>query len=173
LTLSRDGYQEWTQEIRLDSPQLIRANLTPLADQSYEGGDSPGGASAAESEVDATLRGWADSLNGRDLGSNMSYYAEHLDTFLTMSDVSSDEVRATRTKLFGKYSSISINLSNIHINVDPAGSTAVVTLDIDYEFRGAKSLTGKAQNEIRLEKRGNRWLINNEKHIQTYFEASS
>lgn len=175
LTLSRDGYQDWKREITLDSSQMIRANLTPQAEEPpvEVSTDSAGVTSSSESEVDSMLRSWAGSLSNRDLDSNMSHYAERLDSFLTMGEVTHEQVRASRMKLFGKYSSISVKLSNIHINVDSSGTSAMVTLDNDYNFRGSKSLTGKAQNEIRLEKRGDRWLITSERHVQTYFETSS
>jgi len=171
LTLRREGYEDWTRELTVESSQMIRANLTPLIKEPIEPIEPEGDLkSAQEREIESTLQAWARSLSNKDLDGTMRYYAERLDTFLQYRDQSREQVRANRAKFFSRHISIDIQLSNIHINLDSTGTRATVTLDTTYNFRDPKVLTGSAQNELWLEKRGSSWLITSEKHIQTYYE---
>lgn len=179
LTLQHDGYEDWTQNFSLDSTHTVRASLTPVQVSAPEPAESApsdqstsSNQSTAQQEVISTMNNWAQSLRDKNLDRNVSFYADHVGTFLSMHDATPAQIRASRAKLFAKYDTLSVQLSNLYVNVDASGTSAVVTLDNTYNFRGRKYLDGSSQNEFRLEKRGGSWLITNERHIQTYHETS-
>jgi ketosteroid isomerase-like protein len=117
---------------------------------------------------------WAASLGKYDLEGHLSLYADHLDTFYQFSNVGKERVRSVRQAAYRKYfTSIDVQLSNMTVEINAAGTTATVTFDLTYAWRGdANSLTGKARNQIVMSKIGAQWLITSEKHLTTYYEDS-
>jgi ketosteroid isomerase-like protein len=117
-------------------------------------------------EIMTTLNGWTAATNARDLQTHMSYYADSLPVYYTYSNISRDGVRATRAPAFSKYSSLNVQLANIQIRVDAAGSFASVVFDKTWDFsNGKRHSTGSTQQMLSLSRSSGRWLITGEKDL--------
>jgi hypothetical protein len=128
---------------------------------------APVNTASAQSEVMAVVNGWAQSLRNQNINEHMKLYASKLTTYYTRNNVGADYVRAERERLFAQYSSINPRPSNISITFDQSGTRAYAVFDNTWSF---DSKSGKAQNELDMEKVGGVWLITAEKHLKTYYE---
>lgn len=128
--------------------------------------------SAAQTDIVSIMNQWADSLGRQDLEDNLKFYADHLDTFYQLYDVDKEKVRASRQTGFSRYySSVNIQLSDINVELDASSTTATVSYDSTYDWRGGtRFLTGKSRNEMTLSSINGEWRITSEKHIHTYYE---
>ena len=130
----------------------------------------PSAVDAAEKEVQAALDGWADTIRQRNLEEHMKYYADVLDSYYSATNVSRDRVRADRSAAFSKYSSMSMQITNVNISIDPSGVRAIATFDKTFDFRGdEKDFSGSGLNRFWLAKAGGRWRITGEKDLKTYY----
>ncbi|MBA3805272.1 MAG: hypothetical protein H0X14_06110 [Acidobacteria bacterium] len=145
------------------------ATTTPVA-QTRSPTPSPVNMTALRKDVTDALNGWAQSSMERDIDAHMSYYAGTLDIYYTKTNVSASVVRADRQRAYDTYSKLDIELSNILITPDPAGQLANAILDKTWSFENdEKSTSGSVQQEIRLAKKDDRWLIIGEKDVQVYY----
>lgn len=160
LTLQRDGYEEWSQSITLNSDQVVRATLVSIHTGVEE--------TSSEDQVREALEGWAASIRSANIEEHMSYYANMLDTYYNLSAVSSDRVRGDRLKAFGKFSSLDIQISNVNVQVSVDGQSAVAIFDKLFDFRGEKHFSGSVQNELRFMMINGSWRITGEKELQVY-----
>ncbi len=164
LIVRRDGYREWKQNVQLTADQKLEVTLTsaPIADQS---------AASADFDVKNSLEGWAQSSRNRDIDGHLQYYAETLDFYYNRTMVPSSKVREDRTRAFAKFNYISIQLSNINIQLDSTGQRATVTLDKTFDFRGDNNafFNGSVQTLLALTKLGGSWLITGEKELKVYY----
>ena len=127
-------------------------------------------AAAAQKEVQAALDAWADTIRQRNLEEHMKYYAKVLDIYYNATNVSQDRVRADRSEAFSKYNSMSMQIANVDISIDPSGVRAIATFDKTFDFRGAeKDFSGSGLNRFWLAKAGGRWRITGEKDLKTYY----
>jgi hypothetical protein len=125
--------------------------------------------SSARREVMNALNGWTETMRRGDLDGHMAYYAETLHTYYMQSNYSASRVRTNVAKAFSKYDTFDVKLSNIQIEVDPSGLSAVATFDKTFVFSGASTYSGSGLNRFWLEKIGGRWLITGEKDLKTYY----
>ena len=129
-------------------------------------------ASAERERILALMEEWAASLRARDVERNVSFYDDYLDAFYQNPGYTKEDVRANRRKIFNRYSSsMNVTLSNIEVSFDPSGESAFIAYDNAYEWSGSSGLNGKSRNEMVMKKRGDRWLITSEQHINTYYES--
>lgn len=124
--------------------------------------------SKERNEVFQRLSSWKSSAESLDLDENIAHYAGVID-YYKKNGASSDFVRADKTRAFTRYDSINIKLTNVSIDVDPAGEEATVTLDKEWNFEGVKNSTGKVKQLIKMRKIDGQWLITAEKDLQVYF----
>jgi len=145
---------------------------TPLITPTPMATPSPINTSAARAEVMSVMNRWVDSLRRRNLYDNLRLYRDQLDAYYQYQDVGKEKVRASRQSYFDKYnSSVDVQLSDITIEFDQSGTTATVSYDNTYDWRGyTKFLTGKSRNEMVLSRINGEWLITSEKHISSYYE---
>jgi hypothetical protein len=125
--------------------------------------------SSARREVMNALNGWTETMRQGNLDGHMAYYADTLHTYYMQSNYSASRVRANVAKAFSKYDTFDVKLSNIQIEVDPSGTSAVATFDKTFVFSGATTYSGSGLNRFWLEKIGGRWLITGEKDLKTYY----
>jgi hypothetical protein len=125
--------------------------------------------SAARREVMNALNGWTETMRSADLNGHMSYYASTLHTYYMQSNYSASRVRDNVARAFSKYSTFDVRLSNIQIEVDPSGQSAIATFDKTFVFSGATNYSGSGLNRFWFEKIGGRWLITGEKDLKTYY----
>jgi ketosteroid isomerase-like protein len=124
--------------------------------------------SSARREVMDALNGWTETMRQGDLERHMAYYADTLHTYYMQSNYSASRVRANVAKAFSKYDTFDVKLSNIQIEIDPSGTSAVATFDKTFVFTGATTYSGSGLNKFWFEKIGGRWLITGEKDLKTY-----
>lgn len=164
LIVRRDGYREWKQNIQLTTDQKLDVTLTsaPIADQS---------ASSADNEIRNSIEGWAQSSRNRDIDGHLQYYADTLDFYYNRTMVPSSKVREDRMRAFAKFNYVSVQLSNINIQLDSTGQRATVTLDKTFDFRGDNDafFNGSVQALLALTKLGGSWLITGEKELKVYY----
>jgi hypothetical protein len=164
LIVRHEGYREWKQTVPVDADQKLDVTLTsaPIADQS---------ASSADAEIRNSLEGWAQSSRNRDIDGHLQYYADTLDFYYNRTMVPSSKVREDRTRAFAKFNYVSVQLSNISIQLDSTGQRATVTLDKTFDFRGDNNafFNGAVQAQLALTKLGGAWLITGEKELKVYY----
>jgi hypothetical protein len=125
---------------------------------------------AARREVAAALEGWRRTMINPDVGAHMSYYAPTLHTYYNARNVDADRVRSNVARAFQSYSTFDVRITNLQIEVDTSGETAVATFDKTFEFTSAeKRYAGSGLNKFWFEKIGGRWLITGEKDLKTYY----
>lgn len=124
--------------------------------------------SSARREVMAALNGWTETMKQGDLEGHMAYYADTLHTYYLQSNYSASRVRANVAKAFSKYETFDVKLSNMQIEIDPSGTSAIATFDKTFTFSGATTYSGSGLNRFWLEKIGGRWRITGEKDLKTY-----
>ena len=85
--------------------------------------------------------------------------------------VPSSKIREDRMRAFAKFNYISVQLSNINIQLDSTGQRATVTLDKTFDFRGDNNafFNGSVQALLALTKLGGSWLITGEKELKVYY----
>lgn len=123
----------------------------------------------ARREVMDALSGWTQTMRAADLNGHMAYYASTLRIYYMQSNYSASRVRDNVAKAFSRYSSFDVKLSNLQIEVDPSGQSAVATFDKTFVFSGATTYSGSGLNRFWFEKIGGRWLITGEKDLKTYY----
>jgi hypothetical protein len=143
---------------------------TPLATATPGSGTSSTDAATVRREVSNALNGWRQTMINPDVDAHMSYYADTLHTYYNASNVNVSRVRANVARAFSSYNTFDVRITNLQIEVDPAGEKAIATFDKTFEFRNAeKRYAGSGLNRFWLEKIGGRWLITGEKDLKTYY----
>lgn len=131
---------------------------------------TPGDTSAARTEVASALNGWRQTMINPDVDAHMSYYAPVLHTYYNARNADVSRVRSNVARAFSSYSTFDVRITNLQIEVDPSGQSAIATFDKTFEFRnGEKRYAGSGLNRFWFEKIGGRWLITGEKDLKTYY----
>ena len=119
-------------------------------------------------DVAARVVSWKSAAEARNLDNYMSNYAPTVD-YYSKKGASLSTVRADKQKAFTTYDSIKITLGNIVVKPAASGETATAVFDKEWIFSGAKYSAGKVQNELKLKKINNQWLIAGEKDLKVYY----
>src|SRR5215213_676209 len=120
-------------------------------------------------EVLSTLNTWVTALRARDFDKELSYYADTLDVFYSRRNVNAEFVRDLHYKLFTKYSTLDMQLTNINIQISQSGSNAVATFDKTFNFQGEKNYSGAVQSQWEWTKINGTWRITSEKDLKIYY----
>lgn len=164
VVVRHDGYRDWKQTIKLSGDQKLDVTLSsaPVFDEN---------SSSADSEVRNALEGWAQATRNRDVDSHMRYYADTLDYYYNRTQVASSKVRDDRNKAFQKFNYLSVQLTNINVQLDSTGQRATVVLDKTFDFRGDNdaAYSGSVQDQLTVTKLGGAWLITGEKELKVYY----
>jgi hypothetical protein len=158
VTIEHDGYENWTQDLSVESAQMIRAQLT--AEQRQMSSD--------ESEIIGIFQGWAASIERKDIDAHMRYYLDTLEKYYNLTYVSSSKVRDDRTRAFGKYQTLQVGLSNFNIQFDSSGQRVTALFDKNFDFRGERFYSGTVQNRMTLLRVGGEWRIIGEEELKIY-----
>ncbi len=121
-----------------------------------------------ESAISRAVGDWRENLRDKRLDGHMRLYADRLETYFRKSDVSSSFVRSDVSRLFQKYDSFNIEISNLRISGTPGGD-AVATFDSDFRFVGTKTHAGKVHSELRWRNINGEWKIVSQRDLRTYF----
>jgi len=164
VTVRRDGYREWKQSVKLNGDMTINPTLNPAPVIEEN-------SSSAEDEIKNALEGWAQSTRNRDIDAHMQYYADTLDYYYHLTLVPSSKVREDRSKAFAKFNYLSVQLSNMSVQLDSTGQRATVICDKAFDFRGDYNafFSGSVQDQLTVNKLGGAWLITGEKELKVYY----
>ena len=145
VIVRHDGYRDWKQNVSLKGDMKIQVTLSsaPVMDQS---------ADSAEYEIRNALEGWAQSTRNRDVDSHLRYYSDTLDYYYNRTLVPSSKVREDRIRAFAKFNYLSVQLSNMNIQLDSTGQRATVVFDKTFDFRGDNGAfyNGSVQDQATL-----------------------
>jgi ketosteroid isomerase-like protein len=168
LLVRAEGYRDWKQDVDLkgDASLAVKLSAAPVAEEDT---------SSSEGEVRTALDGWAQSIQNRDINAHMRYYADTLDYYYARTVVPSARVRDDREKAFQKFTWLSVQLSNLNLQMDSTGQRATAFFDKTFDFRGSDGnfFSGSVQNQLTLTKLGGAWLITGEKELKVYDVKSS
>jgi len=163
VLVRHDGYRDWKQTVKLSADQRVDVTLSsaPVMDNS----------GSADSEIRNALEGWAQTSRNRDIDGHLRYYSDTLDFYYNRTMVPSSKIRDDRTKAFAKFNYVSIQLTNMNVQLDSTGQRATVTLDKTFDFRGDNNAfyNGSVQDLLALTKLGGAWLITGEKELKVYY----
>jgi hypothetical protein len=116
----------------------------------------------ARVEITALLDRWITSLKSRNLKAQMSCYAPRLATYNGKRNVSREQVRAQKRKLFRLYTQIRrLELSDIDLGIGPAHATATALERWNFS-NDEVQWQGRALVDFGFEKTNSRWAINSE-----------
>ena len=119
-------------------------------------------------EVSERVNSWTSALVSRNLASYMNHYADTVDYF-NRNGASIATVRADKQRAFSIYNSFDVEVSNLRVTTDAAG-TATAVFDKEWYFEGdERSSEGKVQTQLRLRKIGGAWKITGEKDLKVYY----
>lgn len=142
---------------------------TPLiSSSSSNNANTTVNAEQVKSEVTQRLDSWKSASESLDLDAHMSHYAPTLD-YYNKKGASAAVVRADKQRAYTTYDSIQINLSNMTVTPDASGETATAVFDKEWNFSGARSSSGKVQQQLKLKKIGGQWLITGERDLKVYY----
>lgn len=146
------------------------ASATPTPQSTPQRTPQINDASTARTEVSNALNGWRQTMINPDVDAHMDYYADVLHTYYNARNADVSRVRANVARAFSNYSTFDVRITNLQIEVDPSGQTAIATFDKTFEFRsGEKRYAGSGLNRFWFEKINGRWLITGEKDLKTYY----
>lgn len=117
----------------------------------------------------AALNSWTAAIRARELNVELSYYAETLDVYYARRNISADFVRELHTRLFSKYATLDMRLSNINIDVSQSGWSATAVFDKTFNFQGEKNYSGAVQSRFDWTKINGVWRITGEQDLKTYY----
>jgi ketosteroid isomerase-like protein len=123
---------------------------------------------SVDAEVTSALSDWVSALEAHDLDAHMGYFADTLDTYHSLQNVSASRVRADLARAFSRYSTLSVRLSNLQVTVDRSNANAVVTFDKAWVFAngpGEKTFSGSVRQTVWLRQVNRRWLISGLKDL--------
>ncbi len=151
-----------------------RANAELIKSVESGGTASPPADTArVTSEVSDTIHAWAGATRAKLLDLHMIYYADKLDTYYRMSNVPASTVRADRARVFARYNSMDVELSDVKVTLDASGARATATFDKSWDFEAAdKNSIGSVRQQLTLSKVGGRWLITGEKDLEVHYTNS-
>jgi len=164
VVVRHDGYRDWKQIVSLKQNTKLDVTLSsaPVYDPN---------SSSADSEIRSMLEGWAQSTRNRDVDSHLRYYSDTLDYYYNRTLVPSSKVRDDRLRAFAKFNYLSVQLSNMNVQLDSTGQRATVVFDKTFDFRGDNNAfyNGSVQDQLTLTKLGGAWLITGEKEMRIYY----
>jgi protein kinase-like protein len=128
--------------------------------------------SVVRAAVKSTLEGWVTATKTGNVENCMSFFADRLDTYYSLKNVSSDKVRSDLIKAFSNYSTFDVQLSNVEIAADQSGTTATATFDKTFNFQGQKYYSGTVQQRLWFANLGGRWRIIGIRELRVYAKNS-
>jgi hypothetical protein len=130
-------------------------------------------AKTVQKEVNDVLENWKYSTMNGDLKEHLSCYADTVD-YYKAGIVGVERVRADREKAFQLYPQIEVSLNNIKVTPDASGTKATVILDKSWRFENEENFSeGSVQQQLKLAKINNRWLITGEKDLKVYYKTKN
>ncbi len=119
-------------------------------------------------DVSKKIMYWKSASESLDLDSHMSNYAGTVD-YYNRRGAPIAFVRKDKHRAFSKFDSISINITDISVSIDPSGEIATAVFDKEWVFDGASRSTGKVRSQLRFRNVNGEWMITGERDVKVYY----
>ena len=121
-----------------------------------------------KTEITNAIYGWKRASESRDIDATMRFYTDRTHYYLRR-DATKEFVRTDKLRFFSKYRNVSVELSNVQIDLSAEGATAQVVFDKEWVFDGDKNFSGKVRQALALRKLNGQWLIDTERDLKVYY----
>lgn len=119
-------------------------------------------------DISTSIYSWKSQAESHDLDSYMQNYAPTVHYYRkpgsSRAFVRSDKLRAFRT-----YSTMSIRITNMNVDVSGSGESATALFDKEWVFSGSQRSAGKVRQQLKFQNSGGRWLITSERDLKVYY----
>lgn len=167
---SSEGIKKPVENLASETPEIEDTpEKTPTPDEPEETPTPEVDLGEIKNDISDRISSWKSQTESQDLDDYMNGYADRVD-YYTKKGVSKNFIRNDKQRAFSKYDSIKFNLSNIRISPGSDGQTANVVFDKEWNFSGGgENSSGKVQQQLKLKKQGDSWLITSEKDLKVYY----
>jgi serine/threonine protein kinase/ketosteroid isomerase-like protein len=141
-------------------PTLEYATAEPVKDESQPESDE-----GEEKALRAVFDQWLAATNNRDLESQMNLYTAKMDAFYNSRNASLNAVRAHKSSVYTKASSIDMRASEPEILIEDDGQKATMRFHKKWIIKGKNSSRGEATQELKLLKTEDGWKITGERNV--------
>lgn len=119
--------------------------------------------------INASLNSWRASIEERDAERHLQHYGDQIETYYNASNVNQAFVLDDRRRAFERYETLKVQLINIDIYLE-SKDLATIVFDKTWDFKRAAGgfSNGLVQQEIKMRKTENRWLIFSERDLEVY-----
>jgi hypothetical protein len=114
-------------------------------------------------EIDSTLNGWVGTLVNKDIERHMNYYAHNLMPYNGLKKASISKAKLDIQEMFAKYTTLTIELTNIKIYPEGSGSKVKIVCDKNFNFQGKKDSKGSVPFTLWIEKINGSWKLTGER----------
>lgn len=159
VRVSAPGFLESTQAVNLTGDQKVTFVLAPET-------AAPSG--TPEDAIKTALEGWAAAIRARNLEQVMGFYGETLTAYNEKASVAKATIRSEYTNNFAVFKQMEFQNTNVKVTIDPAGTSATVTLDNTFKYTADGNMTSQGAGPMQLimTKTGEAWLITSEKKLK-------
>jgi ketosteroid isomerase-like protein len=118
--------------------------------------------------VSMEIYGWKEDTERGSLNAQIARYAPSVN-YYQRTGANPEFIRRDKERAFRMYDSISIDISNMQIDIAPSGDTATAVFDKEWDFDGSRRSRGKVRQQLQFRKFSGRWLITGERDLSVYY----
>lgn len=123
-----------------------------------------------KASVSERINNWKSDGESLDLESYMQNYAPTVD-YYNKKGATRAQVQSDKEKAFNQFDSVSVKITNLTVKPDDSGENATAVFDKEWQFDSEdKYSAGKVQQELKLKKVNNQWLIVSERDLKLYYK---
>ncbi|HLV80461.1 MAG TPA: protein kinase, partial [Chthonomonadaceae bacterium] len=167
-------YQEHTEEAAAapaEPPAAPAESGRREGTETDAGDNAPGDPDAARVELTRLLHRWIAATNTRDMDAQMRFYARHLSAFYLQRDVSREDVRAEKERVFDHAGVIAVHAADPIIFLSEDGREAVMRFRKRYTIAGwDRWRRGEVLQELRWRRTRQGWKIVGERDLRVLAE---
>lgn len=120
----------------------------------------------ARVELKTALGDWISATNNRDINKQMAFYAPTLIAFYQRRNVTQAAVRAEKSRLSSRSTTIDVRASEPEIQLGADGQTATMRFHKSWNFSGDRPESGEVIQELRWRKTTSGWKIVSERDVE-------
>ena len=130
---------------------------------------SPQQDAQVKKELTDFMLNWAKTNSDKNSDAHLAHYANTLEVYYGESGKDKNHVLADRLRAYQRYDTIQMQVDNLKITPESAGSASII-FDKSWTMRNdKKTSTGSVQQEVHVTKTNGKWLIDAEKDLKVYF----
>ena len=155
--------------IPVTAPAPVRSAVAPPAP--HPAGEADRAAVAVDPNSPAGLVDrWAEALRSGNIDAQVACYAPNVYAFYGTSGVTPDQVRQRRQEDLARFGDARhLDISNVDVQMR-SSSSAVVTFDESWDFRGHGTTTGRVKERLGMHRGHDGWHITSESNVHTYYK---